>query len=329
MSKLVFKRAVKSESKLRLLVTGPSGSGKTYTALKFAQQLSGGQPFAVGDTENGSASKYGDEFTFDVLNAEPPYTMDKAMGIIKAADEAGYAVVVLDSATHFYKGDGGLLELVQELGTSKYRGNTYAAWNDGSKIYNKFLEAIKQANIHVIITARSKTQYVEDPGRKGSMRRVGMEVEMRDGFEYEFDVFGQMTTEHIMYIEKSRCSKLDGKTFTKPGKEVTDILAEWLKGARALDGETVGDDLLKLDDNCVKFVRAMRKDLGHGGTEEHTAEAITILEKYANGTSKQIAKLISAGDEWDEATLKNLKKFIEKNEAVVAERISTIAQTLN
>lgn len=323
-----FKRAVKGESKLRLLITGPSGSGKTYTALKFATELANGKPFAVGDTENGSASKYADKFEFDVLNSQPPHEMEKAGGIIKMAEEAGYPVVVLDSATHFYKGDGGLLEYVNELGKSKYRGNTYAAWNDGSKIYNQFLEDIKQSGIHVIITARSKTQYVEDPNRRGSMQRVGMEVEMRDGFEYEFDVFMQMTTEHIGYIEKTRCSDLDGKTFTKPGSEVTDVLSEWLSGARMLDGETVGDDLLKLDDGGVRFVRRMRKDLGHGGTEEITREASALIDKYANGKGLDIAKLIGSGNEWDKATLESLKKFIADNEELVAKRISSVATTL-
>src|SRR5262245_45143039 len=60
-----FTRATKLEAKLRLALAAPSGAGKTYTALQLATHLSG--PIALIDTERGSASKYADLFTFDVL----------------------------------------------------------------------------------------------------------------------------------------------------------------------------------------------------------------------------------------------------------------------
>lgn len=66
--KNLFKRATKTQSRLRLALVGPSGSGKTYTALALAQGLS--KSIALIDTERGSASKYADQFMFDVLEIQ-------------------------------------------------------------------------------------------------------------------------------------------------------------------------------------------------------------------------------------------------------------------
>ena len=52
----IFKKAVKSQSKLRLMLDGASGSGKTYSALLLASAFS--DKVVVIDTEHGSASLY-------------------------------------------------------------------------------------------------------------------------------------------------------------------------------------------------------------------------------------------------------------------------------
>ncbi len=63
-----FTKATKSSAKLRAALFGPSGAGKTLTALRIAAGLGGA--IAVIDTERGSASKYADRFSFDVLDLE-------------------------------------------------------------------------------------------------------------------------------------------------------------------------------------------------------------------------------------------------------------------
>jgi ATP-dependent protease Clp ATPase subunit len=60
----MFKKATKTNIKIRLALSGASGSGKTFSALAIASHLS--SPIALIDTERGSASKYADKFDFDV-----------------------------------------------------------------------------------------------------------------------------------------------------------------------------------------------------------------------------------------------------------------------
>jgi hypothetical protein len=258
----LFKKATKTESKLRLAIAGPSGSGKTYSALAIATGLGG--PIAFVDTEHGSASKYADLFEFDVLELVAPYHPDKYIEAIKGAASAGYKVIILDSMTHAWNGAGGILELVEQATKRQKTPNSYTAWADVTPIQNRLIEAIVSTNIHIIATMRSKQDYVQERNDKGytTIRKVGMAPIQRDGFEYEFDVFFDMDTDNNAIVSKTRCPELTGKVIAKPGAQVAKTLTEWLHGASVTakerwedvdvtdEGSVVGDtQLLKLLDH--------------------------------------------------------------------------------
>lgn len=223
----LFQKAVKREAKLRLAIAGPSGSGKTYTALVIGSTIG---KVAVVDTEHGSASKYADIFDFDVLNLDPPYHPRRFVEAIRAASTAGYDVVILDSISHAWNGAGGVLEIVEQA-SKKFKGNSYAGWQEGTPVHNALIEGIVGAPIHVIATMRSKQDYilVERNGRTAP-QKVGMAPVQRDGFEYEFDVFLDMDIENNAIVSKTRCSALTGKVISKPGKSLADTLIDWLSG---------------------------------------------------------------------------------------------------
>lgn len=115
-----FKKATKSQAKLRAAVFGPSGAGKTFTSLRVATGLADGKAVAFIDTERGSASKYSDRFDFDVLELEDKSISGYCEAIRMAAD-AGYAVLIIDSLSHAWQE---LLEEIDKLAKAKYRGNT-------------------------------------------------------------------------------------------------------------------------------------------------------------------------------------------------------------
>jgi hypothetical protein len=82
---------------------------------------------------------------------------------------------------------------------------------------------------------RSKTEWVmeeytaKDGRNKSAPKKIGMAPVQASGIEYEFDVAGEMDYNHILTISKSRCPALTDRTFLNPGKEVADILTEWIK----------------------------------------------------------------------------------------------------
>jgi hypothetical protein len=227
----MFQKAVKQEAKLRLAIAGPSGSGKTYSALAIASYLGGKIAFV--DTEHGSASKYADRFNFDVIDMEPPFHPDRFVKLIREAQDAGYSTVILDSLSHAWNGTGGLLEIVDQIAARSNSKNTFAAWKEGTPIYNHLIDAIIQSNIHVIAAMRSKQDYTMELDDRGKQKpvKVGMAPIQRDGFEYEFDVVLSMDINNNAVVTKTRCEELNGGMFKKPGKDVADILTAWLTGA--------------------------------------------------------------------------------------------------
>lgn len=243
-----FRKAVKSAAKLRLELTGPAGSGKTYTALRVATELAAIPAINKGrngriaflDSEHGSASKYAHLFDFDAIGlpAEDPKEMpkpgfhpDNYVAIIKTASDAGYSVLIIDSLTHAWDGDGGLLYVVEQIAKLRYQNNTFRAWAEGTPIQNRLIEAMLATPLHLIATARTKNDTVMDPTATGKMqpRKVGLTAKQREGLEYEFDVACMLTHDNELMVEKTRCPALSGRVFHQAGKDFAIILADWLR----------------------------------------------------------------------------------------------------
>jgi energy-coupling factor transporter ATP-binding protein EcfA2 len=231
-----FQKATKHSAKLRLALAGPAGSGKTYTALSVACALAekyGGR-VAVVDTEHGSASKYADLFDFDALELES-FHPQRYIEAIDAATEAGYGVLVIDSLSHAWMGKDGALELVDRAAKRSQTGNSFGAWRDVTPLHNALVEAMIGSDLHLIVTLRSKQDYVQEKDEKGrtSIRKVGMAPVQRDGLEYEFDVYGDLDQDNNLMVGKTRCPSLAGQVIVKPGKQLATTLDKWLQGAPA------------------------------------------------------------------------------------------------
>ena len=228
----LFTKAVKAEAKARIAVTGPSGSGKTYSALMWATTLAEGGKIAVIDTERDSAKLYADRFDFDSLTMSAPYHPNRLIEALKAAETEGYACVVIDSLTHFYNGQGGLLELVDQAGAAA-KGNSFAGWKVATPIQQQMVDAILNFNGHIIATMRSKTEWtLERDERTGrtAPKKVGLAPQQRDGIEYEFTLVVEMDTDHRTIIGKTRCESLADKVFApNKGVEGAQEFLTWLK----------------------------------------------------------------------------------------------------
>jgi ABC-type oligopeptide transport system ATPase subunit len=228
---MAFQKATKRQAKLRLALIGPSGSGKTYTALTIATDLVPDGRIALIDTERGSASKYADLFSFDVQELES-FHPQRYIQAIQEAQQEGYDVLIIDSLSHAWMGKDGALELVDKAAKRNPNGNSFAAWRDVTPLHNALVDAMLGARLHIIVTLRSKQEWVVDRDEKGktSIRKVGLQPVQRDGLEYEFDVVGDMDQDNTLVVTKTRCSALAGAVIPKPGKELADVLAGWLDG---------------------------------------------------------------------------------------------------
>lgn len=225
---VTFKRATRSQAKLRLGLIGPAGSGKTYTALRIAAGLGG--RIAVVDTERGSASLYMGErgVEFDVIELDS-YEVENFVDAINAAADGGYSTIIIDSLSHAWAGKGGILEFVDKAGKRSQGGGNFGAWRDATPRHNALVNAILGAPLHVICTLRSKVEYVvENVGGRNQVRKVGLQPVQRDGLEYEFTVVGDVTQEHDLIITKTRAAFLKDAVIREAGEDLGKQLAAWL-----------------------------------------------------------------------------------------------------
>ena len=218
---LLIKKAERQQRKARILLAGPSGAGKTMTALRLAEGLRGNGRILLLDTERGSATLYADNVDFDHADL-PNYEFDTYLAALKQAAAAGYAVVVVDSASHAWE------SLLEEHG--KMQGNSFANWRKITPKYDQLVQAILNYPGHIIVTVRAKMKYEQDD--KKQVKPIGLDPVMRDGFEYEFDMYGMIDIEHHMAIRKTRIERFADKIITRPGEELGKEIRDWLASGK-------------------------------------------------------------------------------------------------
>jgi hypothetical protein len=222
-----FRKAERRKAKLRCALAGPSGSGKTFSALLMAFGLGG--KVALIDTENGSGDLYAHLGEYDICPITAPFIPDKYIAAIKAAEAAGYDVIIVDSLSHAWAGEGGLLDMQGKIADSG-KGNSYTAWRSVTPKHNALVEAMLQSKSHIIATVRSKQDYVQEKDEKGKVtqiKKVGMAPVQREGLEYEFTVFFDLSMQHEASASKDRTSLFDSR-FIKPSPELGKELLAWL-----------------------------------------------------------------------------------------------------
>ena len=140
--------------------------------------------------------------------------------------------LVIDSLSHAWTGEGGLLDVQGNV--AKRSGNSYTAWREVTPLHNRLVDRILQCAMHVAVTLRTKTEYViEDNGSgKKTPRKIGMAPVFRDGVEYEFTIFFELDQSHAAAATKDRTGLFDGQYFLiAPDTGVR--IHEWLAGAKS------------------------------------------------------------------------------------------------
>lgn len=177
MSGFTFRPAIRENVGLLIGLAGASGSGKTYTAMRLASGIAGGKPFAVIDTEAGRAKHYADAFKFDHGDLAPPFRPGSYADAIHAADKAGYPVIVVDSMTHEWAGEGGVLDWqMEEFERLGGRDATkLLSWAKPKQGHKAMVQRLLQVRAHLILCFRAeeKVDMIKEDGKTKIVPKEG------------------------------------------------------------------------------------------------------------------------------------------------------------
>ncbi|UTR08549.1 ATP-binding protein [Alkalihalobacillus sp. LMS6] len=197
---------------------GPSGAGKTFSAIVMAYgmmreaypQLSDEEVWGkvgVVDTEHERSLLYFgrniDEDTkigeFLHINFEPPYSTARYQEAVAALKEAGAEVIVIDSLSHNWQGEGGIVET-----HGKMSGNSFQNWGKLSTETSSLINTLTRNDVHIISTLRTKQEYAMEMNDKGKQQpvKIGTKPVQKDEMEYEFMLNLNINMDHIAKASK-------------------------------------------------------------------------------------------------------------------------------
>ena len=217
--------AKREKQKALIGIAGPSGSGKTVGALLLAYGMMKEaypdaineelwQKIGIADTEHRRSKTYEGQLFGDVkigqffhIDFKPPYTTERYTYAIQALIKAGCEVVITDSLSHQWQGEGGVVETHGQMS-----GNSFQNWGKLAVESTRLVKSLTSAPIHMISTMRVKTDYtmVQEDGKTKPVK-VGLKPVQKDDMEYEFDTVFTVNMDHEASISKDTSNLFDGE----------------------------------------------------------------------------------------------------------------------
>lgn len=217
------REAVRPSLKARLMLSGPAGAGKTFSALEIASVL--GERILLIDTEKESALTYASEFAFTHLPWAPPFD-PRELGATLVQAAADYDVIVVDSLSHFWGGQGGTLDIAD---------GKFGGWKTARPAQNDAVDGILSSPAHVIVCVRSAIEHVQElDTRTGKqvVRKLGLAPKQDKDLEYELNLAVEIDIDHRIAVAKSRTTAIPVGQMFAPGhaRDLGNTYKEWLAG---------------------------------------------------------------------------------------------------
>lgn len=230
-----FAPARRENVSLLVALAGASGSGKTFSALTLARGMSPSGKIAFIDTEARRGLHYADRFDFMHADMRSPFRPERFVEAIHAAESAGAEVVILDSFSHEYDGEGGIIDWADELAERgvKSPGN----WKEPKLAHKKMMNALLQCRASIIfcLRAEEKIEIIREGG-KTQVRPIGWMPVAEKRFMYEMTASFTLTPDNpgrVNYGLPHKCQD-QHRPFFQDGALITEDsgrqLAAWARG---------------------------------------------------------------------------------------------------
>lgn len=241
----IIQVAPASRQGMKLLISlfGLSETGKTLSALKL---MAGIEPDprkrGLMDSEGGERGRaYVDLIPGGYMYGAitPPFTPERYKEGLRDFIDAGVTTLVIDSISHIWSAEGGILEMVENA-TEK---NDMAKWAKPKRRLAKTTQALMHCGLHLIICARGKQPYVETVGENGKKSYVlGPVVPIQEKtLRYDLTIIAHMLGDGRFSIAKEEGGKCPGSLrpiFNSGALMNEDMgrrLIAWIGGQDAID----------------------------------------------------------------------------------------------
>ena len=274
-----YKRAVRENTNVLIALAGPSGSGKTYSAMQLATGLCAGEPFAMVDTEARRGLHYADQYDFEHVELGPPFTSSRYLEALKPLASRGFAAIVLDSGSHEWEGEGGVLEQA-DASNKKSPGN----WIEPKRQHKRFVNGLLQLGANLIVCLRAAEKiHVDDSGAKIKIVNEGILPICEKRFMFEMTVSFTLHHLHPGVVDLGLPNKVQDqhRMMFPPGRHITAeagaALGQWTRG------ETVVTPDKALWDRAPPHGPQRRDGRAHGAQRgtlaRHAGEAAADLAR--------------------------------------------------
>lgn len=286
MSVIQIREAQRAGARLVIGLAGVSGSGKTYTALQLAYGLANGNAGKVGllDTENRRGSLYSDALKnkagqvqrFLIGDLYAPFSPARYVDAVLEFQKAGVEVLVVDSFSHVWEGEGGC----EDIATAGNPRNP--RWNEAKREHKRLMSALLQCDMHIILClrAREKVKLVKRDGKT----------------EYEPQGILPICEKNVMFELTASMLMWNGGKSRDVMKCPEELAAIFGKAGEAADGYLTpkhGLQLRKWVDGGAQLDPGVEH--ARNSLRTVTEQGVDALRKAWDATDKEITKALGAG----------------------------------
>jgi hypothetical protein len=273
--------ATRKPTKVRLALSGLSGTGKTYSALLLAYGICGDwSRIAVIDTEEESASLCRFFGPFHTVQIAAPFHPSKFEEAIMLCENAGVEVIIIDSLTPEWSGEGGVAETLKG-----------ADYEEAMRNHRIVLSNISQCDAHVICTLRNKRKIICEE-QNGKRHPVLLEVpDQQEGIEYPFTTVLRLDSKHRAHVVKDRTGIFSRKTPFPLEVEAGAWLFKWCQQQTI----TVPASLQKRIDTCETMEELLHLLMTDEVSEVEYVSAFTKRRLQLMGLPSDVPEETKAG----------------------------------
>jgi len=168
----------------------------------------------------------------------PPFRPERFVEGVRAAEAAGAAVVIIDSFSHEYDGQGGIIDWADDLAASgvKSPGN----WKEPKMAHKRLMNELLQSRASIIFCLRAdeKIEIIRDERGRTQVRPLGWVPICEKRFAYEMTASFTLTADNPGKPNFHLPHKLQEqhRAFFREGEFIDEragaAIAEWARGSK-------------------------------------------------------------------------------------------------